>query len=78
VVVSAESALPEVVGEAGVAVPGDGPAYADAVLDLASRPGRRVVARRQAERFPWSASVAGFLDAHDLSPVVPERLARSA
>jgi alpha-1,6-mannosyltransferase len=77
VVVSADSALPEVVGEAGVAAPGDGPAYADAVLDLATRPDRRLAARRQAEKYPWSASVAGFLDAHGLAPVAPDRLANS-
>jgi alpha-1,6-mannosyltransferase len=64
VVVSAESALPEVVGSAGRAAPGEGPAYADAVLDLATRPDRRAAARRQAERYPWSAAVAGFLAAH--------------
>ncbi|GAA3757822.1 glycosyltransferase family 1 protein [Plantactinospora mayteni] len=68
VVASAESALPEVLGPAGLAAPGEGPGYADAVLELAVRPGpeRRAAARRQAERFPWSAAVAGFLAAHDL------------
>ncbi|MDG4830108.1 glycosyltransferase [Solwaraspora sp. WMMD1047] len=68
VVASAESALPEVIGTAGVAVPGDGPAYADAVVDLASRSigERRAAARRRAEDFPWSASVDGFLAAHGL------------
>jgi alpha-1,6-mannosyltransferase len=64
VVVSAESALPEVVGEAGLAAPGEGAAYADAVLELALRTDRREAARRRAERFPWSAAVAGFLAAH--------------
>jgi len=66
VVVSAESALPEVIGAAGIAAPGEGPAYASAVRALAARPEpvRRQAAREQAERYPWSAAVAGFLEAH--------------
>jgi hypothetical protein len=66
VVVSAQSALPEVIGAAGLAVPGEGPAYATAVREIMSRPvdERRSAARAQAETFPWSASVAGFLEAH--------------
>jgi alpha-1,6-mannosyltransferase len=66
VVVSAESALPEVIGDAGVAVPGEGPAYAEAVRMLMSRPEavRRAQARAQAELFPWERSVHGFLTAH--------------
>jgi alpha-1,6-mannosyltransferase len=66
VVVSAQSALPEVIGAAGLAVPGEGPAYAAAVREIMSRPvdERRQAARRQAETFPWSVSVAGFLEAH--------------
>jgi alpha-1,6-mannosyltransferase len=67
VAVSADSALPAVIGDAGIAAAGDGPRYADAVLDLAVRPrdDRRMAARRRAERFPWSAAVEGFLRAHD-------------
>ncbi|MDQ1655490.1 MAG: alpha,6-mannosyltransferase [Cryptosporangiaceae bacterium] len=70
VVVSAQSALPEVTGSAGLAADGDGPAYADAIQELAVRPraDRRAEARRRAERYPWSAAVAGFLRAHDLTP----------
>jgi alpha-1,6-mannosyltransferase len=66
VVVSSQSALPEVIGSAGLAAGGEGPAYATAVLSLMSRPAeeRRAAARAQAEKFPWSASVAGFLAAH--------------
>ena len=66
VVVSAESALPEVIGDAGIAAAGEGPAYASAVRALAARPeqARRQAAREQAERYPWSAAVAGFLEAH--------------
>jgi alpha-1,6-mannosyltransferase len=79
-VVSAESALPEVVGDAGRAVPGVGPEYADAILDLVARPEseRRAAARRRAECFPWTAAVSGFLDAHGLSGAVthPHRVGR--
>ncbi len=64
VVVSSDSALPEVIGDAGIAVPGEGTGYAQAVLDLMARPGRRQVARAQACRYPWAASVDGFLAAH--------------
>jgi alpha-1,6-mannosyltransferase len=71
VVASADSALPEVIGdEAGRTAVGEGPGYADAVLDLIVRPraDRQRAARRRAERYPWSASVAGFLTAHDRHP----------
>jgi alpha-1,6-mannosyltransferase len=63
VVVSSESALPEVTGEAGLAAPGEGPAYADAIETLLARPqsAREASARAQAERFTWSAAAAGFL-----------------
>ena len=73
VVVSSESALPEVIGTAGLAVPGEGPAYAEAVRALLDRPEavRRAEARAQAERFPWSNAVDGFLAAHGV-PDVPQ------
>jgi alpha-1,6-mannosyltransferase len=69
VVVSSQSALPEVIGAAGLAVGGEGPAYAIAVQQLMSRPAaeRRAAARAQAEKFPWSASVNGFLAAHGVT-----------
>lgn len=69
VVVSAQSALPEVVGDAGSAADGEGPAFAAAVRELLTRPehDRRVAARRRAELYPWSAAVAGFLAAHSVS-----------
>ncbi|GAA2617676.1 glycosyltransferase [Paractinoplanes durhamensis] len=68
VVVSSSSALPEVIGAAGVAAGGEGPAYVSAILELLSRPTdeRRRAARAQAEKFPWPASAAGFLAAHDV------------
>ncbi|MEJ7831893.1 MAG: glycosyltransferase [Nocardioides sp.] len=42
-------------------------ALADAVLDLAARPVAplRLAARRRAEQFPWSQSVAQMLDVHE-------------
>jgi alpha-1,6-mannosyltransferase len=78
VVVSADSALPEVIGAAGVAAVGEGPGYAAAVRLLLSTPERerRVAARRQAERYPWSAAVAGFLAAHGVEAVAADGWAR--
>jgi alpha-1,6-mannosyltransferase len=66
VVVNAASALPEVVGEAGVATAGTGPALAEGVRRLLARPEpeRRAAARARAERFGWPAAVAGFLNVH--------------
>jgi alpha-1,6-mannosyltransferase len=64
VVVSAESALPEVVGEAGAGVPGED--LAAGVRDVLARPeaDRRAAARARAERYDWGASVRGFLAVH--------------
>jgi len=66
VVVNAASALPEVVGEAGIAAAGTGPALASAVRELLARPERvrRAAARARAEQFGWSAAVDGFLAVH--------------
>jgi alpha-1,6-mannosyltransferase len=66
VVVDAASALHEVVGEAGIAVPGTSAHFAQAVRELLARPHdvRRTVARARAERFGWPRAVAGFLRAH--------------
>jgi alpha-1,6-mannosyltransferase len=68
VVVSAESALPEVVGPAGVAVQGEGAAFAEGVAELLRRPEarRRTEARTQAERYSWPRAVAGFLSTHGI------------
>ena len=64
VVVSAESALPEVVGDAGASVPGED--LAAGVLSLLARPAqaRREAARTRAERFGWPAAVHAFLAVH--------------
>ncbi|MEW2142396.1 glycosyltransferase [Micromonospora vinacea] len=66
VVVNAASALPEVVGEAGLAAYGSGVSMAAAVSRLAARPEaqRRRAARARAEEFGWPAAVAGFLGVH--------------
>jgi alpha-1,6-mannosyltransferase len=66
VVVAAESALPEVVADAGCAVAGDG--FADGVREIAARPEdeRRKLARARAERYSWPAAVAGFLAAYGI------------
>jgi alpha-1,6-mannosyltransferase len=68
VVVDAASALPEVVGGAGVAV-GDED-FAAGVAALLAQPAgrRRAAARQRAEEFGWPAAVAGFLEAHGLAP----------
>jgi alpha-1,6-mannosyltransferase len=64
VVVSAESALPEVVGEAGASVPGED--LAAGVRAVLARPerSRRAAARARAERYDWGTAVRGFLAAH--------------
>jgi alpha-1,6-mannosyltransferase len=71
VVVSDQSALPEVVGGAGAVVAGDdGRDWGAALAALADRSPaeRRAAARARAELFPWSAAVAGFLRAHGAAP----------
>jgi alpha-1,6-mannosyltransferase len=68
VVANAASALPEVLGDAGICAAGTPTGFADAVEQLLFRPesARRSEARRRAEEFPWSATVAGFLAVHRL------------
>src|SRR4051812_10824450 len=70
VVVNAASALPEVVGEAGIAAPGTAEGLADGVRALMARPERlrRQAARARAERFGWPRAVDGFLRAHGARP----------
>lgn len=65
VVVSASSALPGVVGDAGIAVDGDD--FSSGVRALLSRSetARRRCARARAETFSWASSVRGFLDVHE-------------
>ncbi|MEV6845914.1 glycosyltransferase [Actinoplanes sp. NPDC051411] len=78
VVVNAASALPEVVGEAGVAVAGTAEAFADGVRELMGRPERerRAVARERAENFGWPQAVEGFLQAHGaMSAAAPSPVA---
>ena len=65
-VVNAASALPEVVGDAGVAAAGTAESFADAIQAILARdPGeRRADARARAETMPWSATVDLMLDLH--------------
>jgi alpha-1,6-mannosyltransferase len=65
VVVSAESALPEVIGDAGASVAGQD--LAQGVRDVLDRPAaeRRKAARERAELFGWPAAVAAFLKVHE-------------
>jgi alpha-1,6-mannosyltransferase len=74
VVVDRASALPEVIGDAGIAEPGEAAAYAAGIAELLSRPERlrRHTARQRAEGFGWAAAVAGFLAAHGLTGGGPE------
>lgn len=68
VVVNAGSALPEVVGEAGLAA-STAQEFADAVRAVLALPEaqRRARARERAERFPWSATVERMLALHEAS-----------
>jgi alpha-1,6-mannosyltransferase len=70
VVVNAASALPEVVGEAGIAVAGTPEGFAGGVRKLMEKPEsqRRGIARARAERFGWPRAVEGFLQAHGMLP----------
>ncbi|MFD0276149.1 glycosyltransferase [Kitasatospora sp. NPDC127111] len=71
VAVSRSSALPGLVGPAGVAAEDTGAGFADAVLELLARPeaDRRRTARIRAEQYGWPAAVAAFLAAHAAEPV---------
>ncbi|GAA4840856.1 glycosyltransferase [Kitasatospora terrestris] len=70
VAVSRSSALPQVIGDGGLAASDDGPGFARAVRELLKRPesGRRTAARARAETFGWAAATAAFLAAHDAPP----------
>jgi alpha-1,6-mannosyltransferase len=65
VVVSAESALPEVAGDAGVSVAGED--LAPGVHELLGRPdpARRAAARARAECYDWPTAVRAFLAVHE-------------
>ena len=67
VVANRRSAVPALLGRAGVAADGDGASFADGVQQLLGRPDtvRRFQARARAAQFPWTAAVRAFLDAHD-------------
>ncbi|WP_329114198.1 glycosyltransferase [Streptomyces sp. NBC_01465] len=67
VVASASSALPEVVGDAGVSAADTGRGFAGAVQELLRRDEgeRRRAARARASLFGWQGSVDAFLAAHE-------------
>jgi alpha-1,6-mannosyltransferase len=65
VVVSAESALPEVVGEAGASVAGEDLAAGVTTVLSWPEPTRRATARARAERLGWPAAVQAFLAVHE-------------
>lgn len=64
VVVNAGSALPEVVGTAGIPACGTPQAFAEAILEARLLDERRIRARARAEEFPWTATVDGMLALH--------------
>ena len=68
VVVNRRSALPALIGSAGLAAHGTGPAFADAVEELLTRPvaAAAATARAQALRYDWRGTVDGFLRVHCL------------
>jgi alpha-1,6-mannosyltransferase len=65
VVVSADSALPEVIGDAGVAVSGED--FAAGVARVLAQPAceRRASARARAVAFGWPAAIEAFLAVHE-------------
>ena len=65
VVVSAESALPEVAGEAGASVPGEDLAAGVRAVLAGPERTRRAAARARAEQYDWATAVRGFLAAHE-------------
>jgi len=66
VIASESSALPDVIGDAGLAAAGED--FSAQVLQLFSDPDRRSKARARAELFGWDASVKGFLSVHESLP----------
>lgn len=80
VAVNRHSALPDVVGAAGRACPSSAFCFASAVEELAAldERSRRRQARRRAEHFPWSRTVAGMLAVHGLArPATPSSSAEA-
>lgn len=63
VIASESSALPDVIGWAGLAAPGED--FSRQVLRILADPDRRAKARARAEQFSWDASVKGFLSVHE-------------
>ncbi len=68
VVVHESSALPEVVGDAGIAAPGTPEGFARGVEAMLGRPpaARRTAARARAELFPWERTVDRLLAVHEV------------
>lgn len=73
VVANAASALPEVLGEAGIAAAGSPAAFADAVQAVLARPAddRRAAARDRAQRYGWGATADGFAAVHASTAAMP-------
>ena len=72
VIVSNNSSLPEVVGEAGILLsPDDQDGLCQAIMDLHGQPGQRALLAaksiRQAQRFGWEKNVRQTLDVYHLA-----------
>jgi alpha-1,6-mannosyltransferase len=63
VVASESSALPDVIGGAGL--PASGEDFSEQVRRILADPDRRAKARARAEQLGWNASVKGFLAVHE-------------
>jgi alpha-1,6-mannosyltransferase len=74
VVVSADSALPEVIATAGVAVPDEDFAAGAATVLLWPAGERRARARARAEKFGWPAAIEAFLAVHEALKVEEEKV----
>lgn len=68
-----EGALAEVVRNGGTAAPSDPAKFADAVLELSTRPDARRLAREQAETFNWGRSSDEMLAIHEELAVLHSR-----
>ncbi|HZM78719.1 MAG TPA: glycosyltransferase [Candidatus Limnocylindrales bacterium] len=63
VIASESSALPDVIGDAGLAAPGED--FSAQVRQVLTDGDRRAKARARAEQFGWDAAVKGFLAVHE-------------
>jgi len=70
VLANSESAIPEVVGEGGLAVPLIEEDWVSAIAQLNSQGNIRAISRKRAESFSWNTSVQKLLEIHGLPTAV--------